>query len=367
VRVAGPGLVTLDGQARTLVSAAPHEQWLGIGWTVVRPADRYRRPQAPQPVHPLVEVSARELRARVAIDVLSADGDRVAYWLCPHILGAWRPGDAQQVALGQASVEACAPSPGTDLPAYDLALAGDRLAYLTSWAGNEVHWTFMLTSLDRGDEGLAIATGAQVEPRRPLVGDIVGGGSTLVYGSVSASLPESIWRLDGWTPAQIARRSDDLQPVAVDRDRIVARRADGALDLLGVDGGVLETFAVPSLGAALAGDDLVVLVQAELRDYSVSTGALLHTWPLPDVPSAGRCRLPACYGIRLTLDDAAPGIALYTLDGVVHLLRLRDGDDSTLPGATAAELTEAGLFYAYRGEDPRPGRIRFVPLEELTR
>jgi hypothetical protein len=88
-------------------------------------------------------------------------------------------------------------------------------------------------------------------------------------------------------------------------------------------------------------------------------------WPLPDVPSSGRCRLTGCPGIRLTLDDTARGVVLYTLDGVVHLLGLRDGSDRTVPGATTAELTDAGLFYAYAGQAPWPGRIRFVPFSEL--
>jgi hypothetical protein len=56
---------------------------------------------------------------------------------------------------------------------------------------------------------------------------------------------------------------------------------------------------------------------------------------------------------------------VYSLDYVVHLLRLRDDTDVTLPGATAAELTDAGLFYAYVGEEPWPGRIRFVPFDKL--
>jgi hypothetical protein len=42
----------------------------------------------------------------------------------------------------------------------------------------------------------------------------------------------------------------------------------------------------------------------------------------------------------------------------------RDGADRTLPGATG-ELTDSGLFYAYTGEEPWPGRIRFVPFAEL--
>jgi hypothetical protein len=106
-------------------------------------------------------------------------------------------------------------------------------------------------------------------------------------------------------------------------------------------------------------------VQGELRDYSVSSGELLHAWPLPDVRSSGRCRAGWCGPIRLTLDDAARGVVVYTLDGVVHLLRLRDGANVTVPGATTAELTDAGLFYAYPGEEPWLGRIRFMPFDEL--
>ena len=106
-----------------------------------------------------------------------------------------------------------------------------------------------------------------------------------------------------------------------------------------------------ALGAALAGDDLVVRVPGELRDYSASTGVLLSVWPLPD-PSA-------------KLEDVARGVVVYKLDGVVHLFRLRDGADVIVPGALAAELTDAGLFYAYLGEEPWSGRIRFVPFDEL--
>jgi hypothetical protein len=72
-----------------------------------------------------------------------------------------------------------------------------------------------------------------------------------------------------------------------------------------------------------------------------------------------------CRGIRLTLDDAARGLVVYTVDGLVHLLRLRDGADETVAIATAVELTDAGLFYAYVGAEPWLGRIRFVPFDEL--
>lgn len=368
----GPALVTIDGAVRTIVVAAGVT---GAGWTAVRPGDRYRTPQPVQPDTPLVEVSQRELRARVPIRAISVDGDRVAYWLCPHSFGAWRVGEAP-VALGPATLEACAiPSdplaPGSFV--YDLALAGDRLAYLTRSGSNTSVWQLKLTTFERGDEGVTVLAGGQTccdDPRWAQLEDLAAGSSTLVFGERGLSvldyrLPESIWRLDGAQPMLVARRADDLEPLSVDGGRIVARRADGDLDLLGLDGRVIETFDVPALGAALAGDDLVVLVQGELRDYSVSTRDLRTAWSLPNVPSAGRCRVTACPGVRLTLDDAARGLALYTLDGTVHLIRLRDGEDTTVPRATTAELTDAGLFYAFTGETPWPGRIRFVPFDEL--
>src|SRR5919109_712772 len=373
VRGDGPALVTMEGAVRTLVAATGV---VGVGWTAVRTGDRYHVPQLVRPGAPLVEVSQRELRSRVPIGAISADGDRVGYWLCPHVLGVWPPGDAEQIPLGQSTVETCAlPSdsrnPGTFV--YALTLAGDRLAYLTRGGSNTPVWELRLTTFERGDEGVPIVSGASlfgVDPRLAPLEDLVGGGSTLVYGGRGLNIvfpptPESVWRLDGARAVQITSSQDDLQPLAVDRHRVVARRLDGTLELLDLDGGVLRTFDVPALAAEFAGDDLVLLVQGALRDYSASSGELLHAWPLPEVASSGRCRSYPCPAVRLILEDAARGVAVYTLDHVVHLLRLRDGVDRTVPGATAAELTDAGLFYAYTGDEPWPGRIRFVPFYEL--
>jgi WD40 repeat protein len=358
----GTGVVTLAGRIRTLVRFGLGESQPGITWAVAAERLRYRKLE---PIPALVEVSARELRSRVPIRALGADGDRVAYSLCPHVLGAWRPGDSEQVPLGEATVAAC--RPGYPQAIYDLSLAGDRLAYLVREGGIQVRWWLMLTTLGRRDEGTPVTSGADCcagDPRQPPLGDMFGDGSLLAYGAWSRTTPESIWRLAD-SPVEIARRPDDLQPLSLDRGRIVARAGDGTLELLLADGALVRTFDVQALSAALAGDDLVVLVRGELRDYSASTGDLLHAWPLTEVPSAGRCRRLFCAPVRLTLDDAARGLALYTLDGAAHLLRLRDGVDYAVPGATAAELEDAGLFYSFMGEAPWPGRIRFVPFAEL--
>ena len=353
----GVEIVSLAGGVRTLVPFRPHEALWGVGWSWAATDLAYQKPEE---VLFLVEVSPRELEARVPIQQLSADGDGVAYFLCPHIFGTWRPGEGQPLFPGRTTLLACRP-PENEFVNYvsDLALAGDRLAYLTSVAANSVWTRLMLTTFNpccESEGGTIVENGAHYD-WRPALDDVVGAGTTIVYGSragldTSTQGPETIWRLDDYKPVQITSDAEDLQPLAVGEGRIVARRPDGSLELIDLEGGVLRTLDVHALGAVLAGGDLVVHVAGELRDYSASTGELRYVWPLPDVPS-------------LTLDDAARGVVVYTLDGVVHLLRLSSGADVTVPGATAAELTDAGLFCAYRGEDPWPGRIRFVPFDEL--
>jgi WD40-like Beta Propeller Repeat len=363
--------VTLRGETKTLVRFEQGDVQPGVGWAPGREGLRYR---APEEVPLLVHVSARELEARFPIRQISADGDRVAYWICQHALGVWRPGDSDQLPLGERTLQAClAPRDPYFHPAiYDLALACDRLAYLTSFAGNEVHTTLMLATLEHGTEGVDVAEGARPsgQPDPETLTDVVGGGSALVYGSRGSWIgsvypPESIWRIDGEKPVQIATRRFDVRPLDVDQGRILAQSGEGRLEVLDLNGSALATFTVPAVASALAGDDLVVLVQGQLRDYSVSTSDLLHAWPLPDIRSAGRCLVPYCAQARLRLEGAARGLALYTLDGTFHLLRLRDGADVPMPAVTAAELTDAGLFSAYVGAEPWPGRIRFVPFAEL--
>ena len=118
------------------------------------------------------------------------------------------------------------------------------------------------------------------------------------------------------------------------------------------------------LAAQLGGTDLVVLLRGELRDYDTATGVLQHSWPLPDVP-AGRdcaftntssCPYPAP---ALVLQDAAHGLATYTLDGHVHVLRLADGKDAIVASGTLARFTNAGLVYA------DGARIHLVPYDQL--
>jgi hypothetical protein len=150
----------------------------------------------------------------------------------------------------------------------------------------------------------------------------------------------------------------------------VVLRGDRSIELWDASGRALRTFTFTSeqpLGAVLSGRSLSVLLQGRLDVYDTETGALLHSWPLPDVPSGGRCRNPRepCPSIRLELDAGAGGLVLYTFDRAVHLLRLSDGRDVAVTRAAAADLTTAGLFYASAFGGLYRGRVRFIPYAQL--
>jgi NADPH-dependent 2,4-dienoyl-CoA reductase/sulfur reductase-like enzyme len=59
------------------------------------------------------------------------------------------------------------------------------------------------------------------------------------------------------------------------------------------------------------------------------------------------------------LEDVARGLAVYVLDGEVHLLRLRDGADRVVAAGTLARFMDTGLVYA------DGARIRMTPFARL--
>jgi hypothetical protein len=116
--------------------------------------------------------------------------------------------------------------------------------------------------------------------------------------------------------------------------------------LLDRNGNRLLSLPVSPLAAQLAGTDLVLLVPGELRDYDTRSGALLHTWPMPAVPSGPECALRYCDSTDLVLSDAARGLVTYTLNDQIHVLRLADGTDRTVATGFDPRFMNDGLVYA---------------------
>ena len=389
------GTVSLTGRVRFLDHGASYPLPEAVAWTTAPPGLRYR---APAPIGP--SVSKDELEFREPVDELAIDGDRVAYRSCGTI-GVWHPGDAKVVSA-QVDRPLCVEG---NISFYNLALAGDRIAWGVLRGGNQQSNTLDVETVGDPRTQTVVAGHSQLagDPRGvERAGDLVGSGTLLVfsmwafcnevvplacpnlpYSQAKAVSSQTLWRVreSSWQGAcpddpfdQTSGRCQQLRvepggplrPLDVAAGRIVVS-GDNATLILDADGRQLVSLPVSTTAAQLSESDLVVLVPGALRDYDATTGALLHSWPMPDVSFGGICGVPAwaCGSPRLRLEGAARGLVVYLLDGKLHLLRLRDGAESVVADATAARLDDSGLFYAYQASGTWPGRVRFVQFDHL--
>ena len=111
---------------------------------------------------------------------------------------------------------------------------------------------------------------------------------------------------------------------------------------------------------------LLVLVNANVIDLSIVTGAQLHKRSVAAVPSGGPCfRLP-CPTPTLRLEDFARGLVAYTLQGKIHVLRLSDGHDRVVANGTMSRFVASGLVYAYEATGAYPAGLRWVTNARLA-
>jgi hypothetical protein len=158
--------------------------------------------------------------------------------------------------------------------------------------------------------------------------------------------------------ARVVESPGPLYPADVNEGRIVAYGTNETV-LLDRNGNRLLSLPVSPLAAQLAGTDLVLLMPGQLRDYDTRSGALLHTWPMPAVPSGPECALRYCSNPDLALNDAARGLVAYTLNDQVHVLRLADGTDRTVATGFDPRFMDDGLVYANNA------RINLVLYDQL--
>jgi Tol biopolymer transport system component len=369
-------VVTLSGVTRTLVHGdGPYGGLLGgLSWRRTASGLHYRRSKP----RVIANVGADTLRARWPITRLAADGQRIAYISCGHVF-VWTPSDRSVVqAEPNSTMSPRCTTPGNYLPfsLYTLALSGDRIAfgYVEGNAGQQ--WELYDARIDSVAASLVSlgsvpsANGCAVGPGG--LGDLAGGGGLLVFstwrddnGCPARTLEQGIRRVDaGSCPCPvIASSPGPLVPFDVDAGRVIAggENATVVYDSLGKP---LVSVPVSPLAAQLSGRDLVVLVNGQLLVYDASTGARLHAWPLPDVPSGGECASPhsgtwECRDTRLVLEDAANGMAAFALDGQVHVLQLADGADKPVGAGTLARFTDSGLVYA------EGTTLRLLPFNQL--
>jgi len=397
------GVITLAGHLRYIDRGVSYPLPEAVAWTTPPAGLRYL---PPIPVAPLV--SKDELKLREPVDDLVADGDRVAYRICGTI-GVWRPAE-DKVAQVQVDRPLCGE---IAIRFYNLALAGDRIAWGILEGGNTQFNSLVVETVGDDATRVEVASGSHTtgDPRGDeRAGYLLGAGPLLTfsiwaycdevapvtcpglpYGQGTTIASQALWRVrePSWPGAcpgpgsglglpghcqQLRMEQGPLRTLDVDEGRIVASGNNATL-VFDADGRQLLSIPVPTRAAELAGSDLIVVVPGELRDYDVATGALLHAWSMPYVSFSGFCGVPDCGYTQFRLEDAARGLVAYiaggprpvggAVGGEIHLLRLADGRNVVLGGGTAVRFGSGGLVYAYQATGTWPGRIRFVPFDKL--
>jgi hypothetical protein len=355
--------VTPSGQVRTLVSAAKPfgGQIESAAWTMVPSGLRYR---APQPVSGVF--------AGGPVQKLATDGDRVGYAACGRV-EVWDASSGRTTEV-QAS-GACEAPFSRSGHVGTLALAGDRVLWWSAYTGLGFRWSMYEAKL--GAAPVEVANGYGNLGSTPADGaGTAGGADTLLVMSTwklhhdsgrTVVDQQTIERVEppGCPCAAISTSPGPYTPLDVDQGRILVS-GENETRILAADGTILLSLPVPTLAAQLNGSQLVIASGNQLRVYDATTGALGAAWPLAIEPAGHDCDPygdPSCnWGsppTPLTLEDVARGLAVYVLDGRVHVIRLSDGTDDDVGPGTLARFTDAGLVYA------DGARIHLVPYNTL--
>jgi len=262
-------------------------------------------------------------------------------------------------------------------PGY-LALAGDRLAWTCSEAGNTYYAVQLMTGRigDRRGKRIASASGDPNEGGDDIVG-VLGHGSTLVFSEQhrNENGPSDPWlvlthkakkcpRSDFYNGRAVCRPLGVGRGItaAVDGSRVLAVTPGGVVRTLSLNGRVLHSW---NLGAGL--------VNARLRGrvLAVQQGTTVDTYDSQTGTKRQSRQLQTDGGRPPFLLGVQGDLVVYETGGAIHVLRLSDGRDMALrlPGAAPwldASLEPAGLYVAWnKMHDRRPGRLGFIPLRAL--
>ncbi len=350
-------VVTLRRKVRTVVSSTARYggRIVGVSWTRFPAGMRYSRPDA---------VATKDsFLADGPIELLAADGSRVAFVACDQLF-TWSPGAPMNASRALAG---CRDRDRYSI--YDLALAGDQLLYAEMTGCNSIGQDVSVRSLNPAAKPIHLASGhgACGGPFQA-VGRLVGSGSFLAFsnwdekgiyapaGFDFETIAQSVSRVEpnGCPCPVLASSPGPLFPADVNDGRLVVYGTNKTL-VLDANGQTLLSVGISPLAAQLAGSDLILVLQGELRDLDADTGSLRHSWRLPNAFTGPSCSFHCgamtncwytCGQYALTVQDAARGLVSYTFDGDVHVLRLPDGFDKVVGRGTLARFVDQGLVYA---------------------
>jgi TolB protein len=308
-----------------------------------------------------------------AIGGIATDGTRVV----PTLLAETHPALTIWDSASGRSLRGPVPCPNSYGPG-SLSLAGNRLAWTCSEAGNTYYAVQLLTAAvgDRRMKSVASAAGDPNEGGDDIVG-LLGRGKTIAFsihydarhGSSDPWLllthrakkcPDS----DYYNSLARCRRMGRAlgATTAIDAGRVVTVAGNGVVRILSLRGRALRSWSVGErvVTARLRGRTLAVQHGRTIDVYNAKTGAkttsgemLTDGGPLP------------------RLLDIQGDLVLYETGGAIHLLHLSLAHDRALrlPGAAPyldAHLEPAGLFVSWNQMYARrQGRVAFIPLRAL--
>ena len=333
-------LVRPDGYGKRLLFDAV--RW---GYEADSPTwDPLGRPAASLPgagvgpaIPPMATADGHRLATHGEVLRVAADGPRLALLL--HGSGhqrveVWDPSRRQIVAYADE----------WEQPAQ-VALAGERVLWRGQEEGNHVY-PFVVTASSSRRTPVYVTTPIDWNRAEHLLGQ----GSLLVFDTwwvdgQGRIHDRRLWRMVGDRPVDIPAGTNVGRPLAVDAGRIAVLRDPHTLALIDSRGKLLRSFSFPELtspGTRLSGNRLALLGRDALVVYDTDTGReVRHT--------ALRSR-------KRTLAGLGGGMVAYLDNHVLHLVRISDGQDTTLGRYDRAILNASGLFTV------RAGQVIFKPI-----
>jgi TolB protein len=321
----------------------------------------------------------RKLSFSQPVGSIATDGTRAIPTLLTDNRPALRIWDAATGRSVRGPIPCGAPDNGLYGPGQ-LALAGKRLAWTCSEAGNTYYAIDLMTFRlgDRRPKSVASASGDR--DGGDAIVDLIGHGNTIAFSNRHwrANETESVdaWLLlahkatkcpSSWSFYRSRAVCRSLgrsggRTTAIDAGRVVTVAPSGLVRVVSTRGRELKRWSLGEgiLTARLRGNALAVQHEETVDVYDVKTGAKAQTRQL--LTDGGPTPL---------LLDVQGDLVLYATGGAIHLLRLSDGRDKALrlPAAAPsldAHLEPAGLFVSWnKMYDRRPGRLAFVPLRAL--
>jgi hypothetical protein len=305
------------------------------------------------------QARTRTIHTKAILESFALGGSRVAYDLrgfttCNKVLVLNLRTNKTARVSGRQTCTADSTSTGAGV--RELAVAGNRLAWIINQGGNTESDDYLYTvSLPRPRERRLASAMRFGDPggtqKGAWIGNLVGSGSLLAVNrwrtdENGATTSSGIDLIVGNRLRRIVSSRKAILGQAADAGRIAVLYGDSTAELYNARGARLRIVKLTSgTEIALRGDDLVVLTEARtLELYSARTGRLVRTWPLQALEPGEL----DTYG-KVAVYVAHPRNTLQSFK--VHAVHLRTGKDVVVANGNwqlrqSAELDAAGLLYA---------------------